>query len=189
VLHILLCDGFVPSPVRLFVALYPPPDLAASLVERAATLAAPAGLRDPRPVPAEKVHLTLLFLGERAVRELDPIRESVARSVAGLAPPRLRVPSIEPLPNLLAAVLEQHPTISQAHTRLAQRLARKPERRAFLPHLTLVRGRGAAEPSGFREPLDPMPEFQAAEVRLMESVLHPSGAEHRLLEAFPFCGT
>lgn len=172
--------------MRLFVALYPPPDLAAALVERATALAPQAGLRDPRPIPADKVHLTLLFLGDRGVRELESVRESVARSVAGLPAPRLRVLSIGPLPNLLAAVLEQHPTISQVHTRLAQRLARKPERRAYLPHMTLARGRWAAEPATFSAAIDPAPEFDASEVRLMESVLHASGAEHRVLERFAF---
>jgi 2'-5' RNA ligase len=173
--------------VRLFVALYPPVELAALLVGRATALVGEAGLHDPRPVPAEKVHLTLLFLGDRGVREVESVRESVARSVAGLRVPRLRVVSIEPLPNLLAAVLEEEATVSEVHRRLAQRLARKPERRAYLPHLTLVRGRGAARPSGFREALDPSPEFEAGEVRLMESVLHAGGAEHRVLERFAFC--
>ncbi len=156
------------------------------LVERAVALAPDAGLREPRPVPAEKVHLTLLFLGDRGVRELDAVSESVARSVAGLTAPRLRALSVEPLPNLLAAILEPNPTVSQVHTRLAQRLARRPERRPYLPHMTLVRGRAAAARKDFRVPLDPAPEFDAPEIRLVESILHPSGAEHRVLGRFPF---
>ena len=52
-----------PEPLRLFVALYPPLALAREMVARAAGMDLPRN----RVTPAEQVHLTLQFIGERLV--------------------------------------------------------------------------------------------------------------------------
>ena len=65
--------------MRLFLALWPDPPVRDALAEVARSL---AGLACGKPVPAEKIHLTLAFLGEVAPERLDAVRD-VARSVRG----------------------------------------------------------------------------------------------------------
>ena len=58
--------------MRLFFALRPPPDAAQALAEWARELARETG---GKPVPAEKIHLTLAFLGDA-----DPAKATAAAS-------------------------------------------------------------------------------------------------------------
>ena len=82
--------------LRLFVAAYPP-------VERAEALgrfAAGSGVLGPgdRPVRAEQVHLTLVFLGSVRGRDVRNVGESIARSVSGVEPFVLRPERLMLLP-------------------------------------------------------------------------------------------
>jgi len=83
--------------VRLFVAAYPPPAVLDDFVSAVSTLACGA----PRPpgdslrlVPPERVHLTLVFIGEVADDTVPVVVEAVAAGVrrsAGRKTPRLRI--------------------------------------------------------------------------------------------------
>lgn len=77
---------------RLFFALVPPADLRAELAELTdAVLAGDARGQDFRAVPAEDIHLTVLFVG----RLFEPAPEELGRAFAqralGLAAPTVRV--------------------------------------------------------------------------------------------------
>ena len=65
--------------MRLFLALWPDPRVRDALAQVAQALAARAS---GKAVPAEKIHLTLAFLGEAAPERVDAVRD-VARSVRG----------------------------------------------------------------------------------------------------------
>ena len=71
---------------RLFAALELPADVRAGLV--AFGREAAAHDRALRPAREDALHLTLAFLGHRALDEVDPAREAV-RSVAGSPAPVL----------------------------------------------------------------------------------------------------
>jgi 2'-5' RNA ligase len=172
---------------RLFVAAYPPPALARAALERIGSL----GLPEHRATPGEQVHLTLQFIGDTDPRELDAVRESVARSASGLAAFELTPARLITLPKrgpsrLVALETDAPPGVLELHRRLAHRLAsetRKDAADRFLPHLTLCRFRRPARGVRVDEGVELDP-FVVPEIRLMRSVLRPEGAEHRVVEAF-----
>jgi 2'-5' RNA ligase len=177
---------------RLFVALYPPPEVAAALLKELAALRLP----NIRPTPVEQLHLTLQFIGDTDPRELDDVCESVERSTSGLAPASIGVTGLISLPErhaprLVAAELEAHPTLLELHRRLALRLARNAKERSrdrFLPHMTLGRFTSAGGPR-VQKVLDAQSlKFDFTEAVLVESVLHPKGAEHRPLFKYALVG-
>lgn len=174
---------------RLFIAIYPPIDVAYALLDL---------LPRPRPpmvrlVPPEQIHLTLLFLGDRSDREQESVRESVKRATAGISPFQMRVSSLALLPNaqasrLVAATTDLPTGLAELQRRLSVRLAKRPRtaQRAYTPHLTIARGSGMGSMGlevGMAECA-----FEAGVVLLVESVLRPMGAEHRVLERFPLEG-
>lgn len=130
--------------MRLFFALWPGERVRASLARAAGTLAA---FTEGKPVPGDKIHLTLAFLGEidsgrlAAVRDaasearasrfelvLDEVGSFRAAGVAWAAPRRLPAPLAELQSSLDAALrargfaLDERPF--SAHATLARRIKR-----------------------------------------------------------------
>src|SRR5690606_38982186 len=70
--------------VRLFVACYPPASVSKDLAHEAAALCARHDLPESRETPTEQIHLTLQFVGDTPVANLDAVRESVRRAASGL---------------------------------------------------------------------------------------------------------
>ena len=169
--------------MRLFVALYPPVEVAAAM------LASIEGLDLPkhRVPPLEQVHMTLQFIGDRHERELDDVIESVERSAAGLGAfeltPRMLVSLPERGAGRLVAVQTDEPAaLMEIQRRLAHRLA-DPKRRGrerFLPHMTVCRFAAETRMERINQPVN-MEAFAVGEIKLMKSVLRPSGAAHALV--------
>lgn len=169
--------------MRLFVAVYPPLSVAKDLLSRAALGGWPA----PRPVPAEQVHLTLQFVGDRDGKELAGVVESVERSASGLSGFGVGVVRIRTFPErgpmrLVAAETDAPGPLLELHRRLALRLSHTRSMRRekeFVPHLTLGRypgmGLGGASGELAVEGLS----FRVECLMVMESVLKPEGAMHR----------
>lgn len=183
-------------PLRLFVALYPPPSIAADLLALLPAL----NLPPHRAVPAEQVHLTLLFIGDTDPRDLRAVTESVDRSAAGLEPFHLTptrlftIPDRPPTapPRLLAAETDAPPALLELQRRLSTRLARakrpgKPDK--FLPHLTLCRFPEATPRPAAVNWCAPIPGeatmFHVEHATLVASELTPSGAHHRPVHTAP----
>lgn len=175
---------------RLFVAAYPPPEVASWLIDQLSTLALPPH----RPTPPEQVHLTLHFIGETPDRDVRTVTESVNRAAAGLGcitltPLRLvtlPAPPARAEPRLVAAVTDAPGTIVELHRRLVSRLSRRPRGSGgerFVPHLTLCRFVPGGRPPRIDEPLK-VSAFEIAEIRLLNSILRPTGAEHTVLARF-----
>ncbi len=165
---------------RLFVAVYPPDETVRVLRCAVSRLALGAG----RDTHAEQVHLTLLFIGDRAPCELAAVAESVERSCAGfgafwLTPRRLITLPERGRPRLVAAETDAPAPLLEIRRRLARRLARNSrEAERFRPHLTLLRFQPGDRPDRLDEPVECEP-FVVDRVTLMRSVLKPTGAEHR----------
>jgi RNA 2',3'-cyclic 3'-phosphodiesterase len=132
---------------RLFVALWPPAAVRDAALKHASRWSWP---RRARLVRADKVHMTLHFLG--AVP-----RQRVAALTAALAgvpftPCDLRLDRGEVLPGGIAVLgcSEVPPELPALHRQLAAALrevGRTPETRPWLAHLTLARqARGAVPP-------------------------------------------
>jgi 2'-5' RNA ligase len=175
------------SNLRLFVAVYPPLEMALVLLERAARLDLPGH----RLTPPEQVHMTLQFIGDTPAAELDATRESVARSAAGLRAFSLRSMKLITLPErgparLVAAETDAPPTLLELQRRLAHRLAdttRSRSRHGFRPHITLCRFESPTRLNALHESLQ-VDAFDVSAICLMRSTLRPDGAQHHLVEAF-----
>jgi RNA 2',3'-cyclic 3'-phosphodiesterase len=161
---------------RLFVAL-DPPEPTREKVARWAEGAASSGLR---PVRREALHLTLAFLGDRS-----PAEVSRAIDIVGRADPRPvevvlarePVPVPKRRPRLFALSAESGAAVA-VQSGLADELTREglvePERRAFWPHLTVLRVRRGWD--GKPPPAWDGHAFGAVRVALYRSVL---GSEPR----------
>ena len=137
---------------RLFVALRPPPAL------RAACLTA---MEDGPPGWAwqdeDQLHLTLRYIGE-----VDrPLAEDVASALGGVRAPAIDL-ALDGVgwfgqgrSGTLFARCGPAEPLAALHKKIDRALVRaglKPERRAFLPHITLARRRSSAvDPAGWIE--------------------------------------
>lgn len=167
--------------LRLFVAIYPPAETARRMLDRLAALPLPPH----RNVAVEMIHLTLLFIGQTDARQLDEVKESVARAASGVGVLRVTPTRIASLPSkgparLVACLAECPASLMELHRRLARRLARTDRARrgeGYSPHLTLCRLVSPRKGPAIDTPADVEP-FDATEVRLVRSVLRSSGAVH-----------
>ena len=174
--------------MRLFVAVFPPPE-----VQKALARAARALPRNPfRLTPPDRVHLTLMFLGEaspqdlpRLTRALEPIRNQPGAFQATVedfgvfpSPRRARVlwAGIGEGAERLVALAEATEVILEP-----EGFAR--ETRPFVPHLTLGRTRRPAlfDPSGTSFP---DLRFTVAAVDLVQSEQDRHGVTYSTIEKY-----
>ena len=168
--------------MRLFVALELPDDVVATLV-RWARAAEQPGLR---LLPAESLHITLAFLGERPDTEAGAIGEAVAACAAPVPDLRLAEPawlgrgsalSLDLLDGAGACSSLQR-CVSDA---LAALGAYEPEGRPFRPHVTVALVRRGARVSR-RLPESPdAGAFAGTALTLFHSLLSPKGSRYRPL--------
>jgi 2'-5' RNA ligase len=173
---------------RLFAALELPADVRGQL---AAFGRAAAGHDSAlRPVAEEALHLTLAFLGHRALDEVDPAREAV-RGIAPVAPelalggalwlsprrPHVLTMALDDADGTLAALR------AEVVERLAGVLAWEPDDRPFRPHVTVGRVRRGWRPRVGELPDAPQATFAAQAVVLFRSHLGGRGpARYEALE-------
>jgi 2'-5' RNA ligase len=170
--------------LRLFVALELPEAILEPLVAwRDEVL---GGLADLRPLPRESLHVTLVFLGYQAERDVDRIAEIcfadrpppfelLAEALVGVPPrrPRLYALSLEDRGGALTA---WQGALSEA---LAGVGLYEPEKRPFWSHVTLARAK-RDRPAPRIEPPS-LPEglrgaFVSDRATLYRSTLTPRGA-------------
>ena len=175
--------------MRLFLALEPWEEDRAALAEWRDRLV--QGRDDLRPSAAETLHLTLVFLGYQAEKDVPAIAQAALAAVEPLTAATLRPSAVTPLPRraprLFALDLEDEEgraaaIQAAASDALAAGRFYRPERRPWWPHLTLARvkrGRRAAP----LEPAEPLPgPLLAPLVTLYRSTLRPQGAVYTPLE-------
>ncbi len=125
--------------MRLFVALGLPPETR----ERLSRLA--CGLPGVRWVPPENYHLTLRFLGEmpgHRAEELDMALSALRGRAFALLLNGVGVHEKAGRPVSLWAGVERNPQLEHLQNKIetaVQRVGFEPERRRFLPHVTLAR--------------------------------------------------
>jgi RNA 2',3'-cyclic 3'-phosphodiesterase len=147
-------------------------------------------LRDGRVVPREHLHLTLAFLGHRPIEELEPIAGALRESAAAAEPIRLLPERYSETRSVGMLVLKD---LEDTATRLAEglfdRLERlgifERERRAWLPHVTVLRFR---RPPRLRPPLPELGEVVPSDAAVYISQLGPKGAEYFVVESFVLGG-
>ncbi len=172
---------------RLFVALDLPRDVAREVaLWQDDNL---AGRKELRVMGT--IHLTLAFLGQLPVERVPELSDAL--SAIGFAPLRLTVEEAIFLPERRAkrvialrlgdeggALLGLQAEVSAA---LAERGLYKPEKRPFLPHVTVARYRNPGQPF----PLQNVnfPGFGVDQMVLYSSLLQRGGAVHTPLAVFP----
>jgi 2'-5' RNA ligase len=179
--------------VRLFVALWPPPDAVAELLAAVGELTAEhPHLRWTAP---EQWHLTLAFLGEVADERRPELGERLARAAARHPPLALRFTGGG---RFGARVLftrvdgDREPLIRLAGSAsAAARRSRIPvDDRPYRPHLTLARGRGADDLRPLAARLEPLngAAWTATDLDLVESRLGQGPAHYVTVASWPLAG-
>jgi 2'-5' RNA ligase len=169
----------------MFVALDLPAEARSALADWRDRLV--DGRRDLRPVRAEALHVTLVFLGWQDERAADAIASAAFDACAGLPAARLRPADVRPLPprdpRLFALDLHDEDgraVAVQAAISDALEAGRwyRPEKRPFWPHLTLARvKRGERRVPPLPDtPAAPADPFEAGQITLYRSTLRPQGA-------------
>lgn len=179
--------------MRAFLAISLPEDAADALV------AVQAGLPMGRPVAAENLHLTLVFLGEIDDATAEELHDAL--SAVRLPPVTLSITGLgtfgEGAPRALWAAISADQGLVLLQSKL-ETLARRagialPSKR-FVPHITLARFRHGTEAddafhryladrAGFR-----FPSFAAHSFGLFASTLRPEGPTYETLAQYPLSG-
>jgi 2'-5' RNA ligase len=153
-------------------------------------------LTDPalRRVPPESLHVTLAFLGDRPLDDVERIADAM-EAVAGI-PLFLELggPVGRPArgrPGVIALPVSFPGPVEARQAELAEALAFErlydPEKRSFWPHVTVARvraeGRGSRRPMQVKVPSGPSPTmgigvFHGVRISLYRSELQPSGARY-----------
>lgn len=174
--------------IRLFCALRLPAETVNALVDwQDETF---AGVRDVRVLSAAHLHITLAFLGHRPAEELEGIVGALREAAAGAAPPVLSVERFRETRSVGMLALGDDGGLAQAlasdlHGRLAGLGVYEPERRKWLPHVTVLRFRS-------RPRLSPAPPtvrpFSPSDAALYHSVLRSGGAQYEVIESVALGG-
>jgi RNA 2',3'-cyclic 3'-phosphodiesterase len=173
--------------IRLFCALRLPPETKDALVAWQASLALPAATR---PVTRENLHVTLAFLGPTPQRRLDDVAAALRGAADGLAPPRLSAVRYRETRSVgMVALQDECGRATVLADALAHRLTGlgllRPESRAWLPHVTVVRFR--QRPRITPEAPD-LGVFVPSEATVTMSVLRPTGAQYADIESVALGG-
>jgi RNA 2',3'-cyclic 3'-phosphodiesterase len=174
--------------LRLFLG-FPLPATAVRKVARwqEHELGAPPGTR---VVPAANLHVTIAFLGSRPAAEVASIAAALRDAVEGVAPPvlsPLRYRETRSVGMLVFADDEERAArIAQAaHGGLARLGLYEPERRPWLPHLTVVRFRQRPR---LQPPIPELGAVTMSDAAVYISRLRPTGAQYEVVESVPLGG-
>jgi 2'-5' RNA ligase len=172
--------------LRLFCALTLPAETLARLEAWQADLP-PGG---HRPVPRENLHVTLAFLGARPAAEVDAIGAELAAAAGAASPIVLRAVRYRETRSVGMVVFDDQDGAAgelarDLHGRLERLGAYEPERRRWLPHVTVVRFRERPRLSPSPPELEAVVPSGAA---VYMSRLRPTGAEYVVVQEFPLGG-
>ena len=166
--------------LRLFVGLPVPADAAEGLVAWTRGL----GMGEARPVVAGNLHLTVAFLGHRPRGDLERVA-AVVDELAAFSAPVFGVVRYRETRSVGMLVLEDDQGRGEAiavhaQRRLAEEGLYAPERRPWLPHVTVLRFR---KPEGLRPVLPNVRSIAPSEVAAYLSVLGRGGAVYEVVHS------
>jgi 2'-5' RNA ligase len=169
--------------LRLFCALRLP----AETVERLVSWQheAFAGVAGVRVLPADNLHVTLAFLGHRPVGELEAIVGALREAASRAAQPRLSLRGYRETRSVGMLTFDDEDGRATAlaadlHERLEALGVYEPERRRWLPHVTVLRFR---ERPRLRPALPELEPFVTSDAAAYLSRLRPGGAQYEVLES------
>jgi 2'-5' RNA ligase len=172
---------------RLFVAIRPPGPVRARLLGLMGGVAAARWLSD------DQLHLTLRFVGEvdrHMARDVDAALSGVHHARFSVALNGLGLFDRRGEPVTLWAGVAPHEPLRALHKKVDQALVRagvEPDRRAYMPHITIARlPRGAGPVGALIEQSGGLagPSFEVGEFALYESRLTPEGPVYAVAERY-----
>ena len=187
--------------LRTFVAIELDSALKAALRHAQEGLSGQIAARSVRWVHVEGIHLTLKFLGDTPVANVEGVKAALAQAADEVGPFRLAAKGLGCFPNMRqprvvwVGVEEPLGALSRLQKAVEAHvgpLGFPAEQRAFSPHLTLGRVQQYASHSEARmigdavagSAVETLGEMQATAVSYIRSDLGPTGAVYtRLLEA------
>jgi 2'-5' RNA ligase len=183
--------------LRTFIAIHIPDDMRQAISRALVELRKVIGKSAVRWVAPENIHLTLKFLGDAPVSDLDQLQQMLAVEAARHRRFQVELGGLGVFPDI------QHPRIvwigleaprdlsalQHGVEACTERLGYPRESRPFSPHLTVGRIRDHLSPgelNALRMVLEParVPFLGRADVgriHLMKSELHPEGSTYRTL--------
>ncbi|HIE57869.1 MAG TPA: RNA 2',3'-cyclic phosphodiesterase [Anaerolineales bacterium] len=180
------------SVIRAFIAVELPPDLLSNLAQVSALLQSRLEDRTVRWIPTKNIHLTLKFLGDVSVKNLDILKEALAGEVAQYQPMEFSVGGLGAFPKIrrprvIWVGVEAPPELLALQRSIEARMAKigyPLDKRAFAPHLTIGRVNRSASPEDIRRigdvlndnPVSFLGAVRVQEIHLFRSDLRPSGA-------------
>jgi 2'-5' RNA ligase len=177
--------------IRSFIAIPIPQAMADALGDVAAQMSYQDKSNAVRWVDQGNYHLTLAFLGDQAMQDVELLAQSLDELLSeGSLTLNIRrlSPFPEGKPKLIAAMVERNDALRELHRQVVASMNASPievDKRRFIPHITLGRFRHSRNP--FAGGIPPISEIsgEVDEVTLFESTLTTSGAEYEALFRFP----
>jgi 2'-5' RNA ligase len=182
--------------IRSFISINLPDGIKRSMAELIAELKKPE--TDVAWVPAEKIHLTLKFLGNTDDSLIPKIKEHISKKLSHYNAFYIKIVGIgcfpsEKRPRVLWVGMENSDLLTSIQKDMDTEAAEfgfALEARPFSPHLTIGRVRSQ---KGIAEMIRRFSEFRTADfgivevksIHIMKSELKPAGAEYTSLAEIP----
>jgi 2'-5' RNA ligase len=168
---------------RLFCALCLPAETVQGLVGWQQT--ALGDVRDVRILSSEQLHITLAFLGHRPVDEVDAIVGALREAASDAERPLLSVRGYRETRSVGMLALDDESgragrLARDLHGRLEALGVYEPERREWLPHVTVLRFKTRPR---LRPALPDLEPFSPSDAAVYLSRLRPGGAQYQVLES------
>jgi 2'-5' RNA ligase len=185
--------------LRTFIAIELPAEILRLMEQVQAQLKTAAPPRSVRWVRVEGIHLTLKFLGQVPVSQLDAITRAMSAAAHGVAPFTVTIGGVGCFPSpkrpRVVWIGVAEPTgglnsLQRAVESAISPLGYPPEDRGFQPHLTLGRAARDAAPDDIKRlgevitaiQVGTLGQVAASEIALIKSDLKPAGAEYTALQ-------
>lgn len=177
---------------RLFIAINPPQDARDTLGSVVNNL---KGLvSGVKWVDKENMHITLQFLGETGEEEAAAVNKALSRLAGKYQSFFLELAGITAFPSLdsarvIVAACEQNAEAARVKHEIDKELRSvigyKPDRRTWVPHITLGRvKKGCRVKMGDKRLPQASSQFQARSIDLMSSRLSPVGPEYNIENSY-----
>ena len=178
--------------IRSFISLDLPLSLRHELSRHAKLIAGHDKRQKIRWLPPENYHLTLFFLGEIESAILSGLQFALERKLESTKAVPLTISAITPFPfsrpRIAAALVEHTAELLRLQSDVANCVRKygiTPERRRFVPHVTLGRLKPRAGKTVDFKVRNILLSGIADSVTLFQSELTPDGAIHRALAEIP----
>ena len=178
--------------IRSFISLDLPLSLRHELSGHAKLIAGQDKRQKIRWLPPENYHLTLVFLGEIESVKISALQLALERKLESTKAVPLTISAITPFPfsrpRIAAALVERTAEMLRLQSDVANCVRKcgiTPERRRFVPHVTLGRLKPRAGKTIYFQAMNILLSGFADSVTLFQSELTPDSAIHTALAEIP----